>query len=386
MSIENMLDEIAGQAKLFQLCTKDLMDQAKAIVRKDGFKEKLNKVYITGCGDSYFAGIATRDTFIRYAGVHTEVYQALEFSRYICNNGEVDDRAMVISVSSSGKVSRSVEALLRAKECGALSVAVTANSDGPLAKAAVETMAIHIPASVALVPGTQSYAASQLALTCIALALGEELGTISSNKAKETLEYLDRIGECMKKTVEANYELIGKYVDEYYDSIHLYHLLGGGPNVATANFGTMKLLEAAGFDSIPQGIEEWAHSQYFTTRPGVHNVTIVPMGESRDRAFEVMHAVRVMDGKVIAIAEEGDTEVWQHADMVWPICGLNNIKEEFSHFVYAIPLEILAAHLGNKGGEGGILKFAQKPWVKTENFQQIYGSKIVSLAERNGSK
>lgn len=381
-SLELMKEEISSQALLFELCSDDLIKQAKEIAQKHDFVKKINRVYITGCGDSYFAGIACREVFKKYTKIHTEVYQSMEFSRYVCED-EVDDKALVLSVSVSGKVVRTAECAVRAAQKGALSVAITCNQGSMLGKSAAEQIVIDIPDSLAIAPGTRSYAASQYALICLSMALGQEMGTLTKADTQDVLAYIKRIGEAMKKTVEVNFDLVQKYVDVYLDPEHplcikMFHILGSGPNWATAQFGTMKLLEAAGVDSIPQGIEEWAHTQYFTTKPGTHVITIAPRGNSRDRAIEVMQAVSVMDGKKIVIAEENDEELARIADVVFPICGIENMKEEFSNFIYSIPLQILAFAISKKG-IGTAFEFDKKPWKKHENFRQIWGSKLVEL-------
>ncbi len=132
-----MADEIAAQAKLFELCGEDIMKQAGTILEKTGMASKADRVYITGCGDSYCAGLACRDFFAKYAKVHVEVHHAMEFSKYICPT-EVDEKAIVLSISSSGRVARTVECALRAKQMQAYSIGVTSNPDGPLAKIASE--------------------------------------------------------------------------------------------------------------------------------------------------------------------------------------------------------------------------------------------------------
>jgi glucosamine--fructose-6-phosphate aminotransferase (isomerizing) len=386
-SIEIMADEIAAQAKLFELCGDDVMKQVDTILKKTDMVSKINRVYITGCGDSYCAGLACRDFFAKYAKVHVEVHHAIEFSKYICPT-EVDEKAVVLSISSSGRVARTIECALRAKEMNAFSIGVTSNPDGPLAKTATDNIFVNIPNVVGIAPGTQSYIASQLALMCFAIALGKEKGVLNDEDVREIFAYITELGEAMKLTVKNNFDLIRKYLVAYNEEgnsnrIKIFHILGSGPNWGTALFGSMKLLEASGFDSIPQGVEEWAHTQYFTTKPGTHTVVLAPKGGSRSRALEILQAVTVMDGKKIVIGEEHDEELARAADIYLPICGMDCIKEEFSQLIYPIPLELMAMHLSEVLSKQPF-EFDQKPWRRAENFRQIFDSNIESLEEENG--
>lgn len=385
-SMEIMAEEISAQSKVFELCGPDIIKQVNDIFSETDLASKINRVYITGCGDSYLAGLACRDLFVKYAKIHVEVYQAIEFSRYVCPN-EVDDKAVVLSISSSGRVARTIECALRAKEKKAVSIGVTRDPESRLAKTANEKIVVQIPDVVGVAPGTQSYIASQLAIISFAIALGKERGVLTQEEADQIFDYIAEMGPAMKQTVEANFDLIKKYVQAYTEEenpnrIKIFHILGSGPNWGTAQFGSMKLLEASGFDSVPQGIEEWAHTQYFTTKPGTHVIVLAPKGESRDRALEVLQAVGVMDGKKIVIGEESDDELARAADIYFPIVGMENIKEEFTQLIYPIPLELIALHISDALGITPF-EFESKPWRKTENFRQIFESKIVPLSEES---
>lgn len=377
-----LAEEISAQAKVFELYGKDIIEQVNNIFDKTDLASKIERVYITGCGDSFHAGLACRELFNKYTKMNVEIYQAIEFSRYICPS-VVDDKAAVLSISSSGRVARTVECALRAKEKKALSIGVTSNPESPLAKTAMESIVVKIPDVVGVAPGTQSYIASQLAIICFAIVLGERRGVITEAEAAEIFDYISELGNVMRETVNTNFELIKKYIRAYSNPedpnrIKIFHILGSGPNWGTALFGSMKLLEASGFDAIPQYTEEWAHTQYFTTKPGTHVIVLAPKGESRGRALEILQAVSVMDGKKIVIGEEGDEELERAADIYLPICGMKDIKEEFTQLVYPIPLEIIALHMVEALGIQPF-EFETKPWRRAENFRQIFGSEIVPL-------
>ncbi|HYW89323.1 MAG TPA: SIS domain-containing protein, partial [Chloroflexota bacterium] len=65
------------------------------------------RIYLVGCGDSHYAGLATRFAFERWTGIPTEALESLEFSRYAVDGA--DHQALVIAVSNSGRVVRTVE-------------------------------------------------------------------------------------------------------------------------------------------------------------------------------------------------------------------------------------------------------------------------------------
>jgi len=46
-----------------------------------------SRIYLVGCGDSHYAGLATRFAFERWSGIPTEALESLEFSRYAIHAG-----------------------------------------------------------------------------------------------------------------------------------------------------------------------------------------------------------------------------------------------------------------------------------------------------------
>ena len=383
-NVEIMAEHIVAQADMFDKYAQGLYEKCLTFLTKAN--KKINKVYITGCGDSYFAGVCVRDFFIKNTGLHTEAWQALEFSRYVLPQ-EVDENSLVISISASGSVARTAECAIRAGELNALSVGITTNPESRLAKLSPQLLYIELEENLGLAPGTQSYCASLLSLYCLACSLGKINGKLSDKEVEEIFAYISEICKAMRLTAKNDSSLIRKYVETCFgekaiNPINMYHVLGSGPNFGTANFGVMKLLEAAGFDSLAQGIEEWAHSQYFTTKPSTHTIILGAKGESHERAKEILSAVSVMNGKKIIIGEENDSELKDNADVYIPICGMDNIKEEYSGLIYCIPLELLAMHISDVVGHSGF-QFEEKPWIKEENFKQIFHSRIVKLKDED---
>ena len=49
-----------------------------------------SRVYLVGCGDSHYAGLATRFAFERWSGIPTEALESLEFSRYAVHSAPPD--------------------------------------------------------------------------------------------------------------------------------------------------------------------------------------------------------------------------------------------------------------------------------------------------------
>ena len=86
------------------------------------------RIYLVGCGDSLYAGMAARLAFEQLTHIATEAVPALEFSRYLVDY--VPPGSLVITISVSGGVSRTMEAAEWAKrrECWVIGLTGRANS------------------------------------------------------------------------------------------------------------------------------------------------------------------------------------------------------------------------------------------------------------------
>ncbi len=97
----------------------------------------VKRIYVTGCGDSHHAALGAELAFEALAGVPTEALTALQFSRYAAlympESGPQTN--LVIGISVSGEVSRTLEALLQGKIAGATTVALTATPGSRIAGA-----------------------------------------------------------------------------------------------------------------------------------------------------------------------------------------------------------------------------------------------------------
>ena len=93
------------------------------------------QIIITGCGDSWLAGIAAKPVFESVAKMDVKVMRNIEFTRYLGSKmlGYSPNTPLVIAISISGNVSRVVEAVMRAKHYGANTILITNNPNSAAA-------------------------------------------------------------------------------------------------------------------------------------------------------------------------------------------------------------------------------------------------------------
>jgi len=336
-----------------------------------------SRIYLVGCGDSHYCGLATRFAFERWSGIPTEALESLEFSRYAVESAPSD--ALVVAVSNSGRVVRTIECAQVARERGIATLGVTYHADSRLG----QTASMVLPwtyADVGFGPGTLSYTASLVALYALAVRLGEMTGRLTSGS--QTLEAIAASGDAVSATIEASLEPAER-VAAALSPDGLICIIGGGPNYATALFGMAKFIEAAAYPAVGQELEEWAHEQYFCTRQGTSTLVIAPPGKGVDRAREQLQAVRDMDGYGVAVCDSSDEETAALADAVLPVRGGDEL---LSPLVTAVPLELLALRFAQRLGRT-MLGFDDDR-RRAVNFRQIFGSSddIVAAGVSNNAE
>ena len=76
VTIEDMITEIESQSLAVPAVIKTIMPQVEAL--DPSVFTEAEHIYITGCGDSYYAGLAARYAFERFTRLPTQPHPALE--------------------------------------------------------------------------------------------------------------------------------------------------------------------------------------------------------------------------------------------------------------------------------------------------------------------
>ncbi|MBI9045018.1 MAG: SIS domain-containing protein [Anaerolineaceae bacterium] len=363
---QNMLAGITAQVPFVQNSPKSIYTNIKESL---ALKEAPEKVFLTGCGDSLYCGMAARFAFQEWSGIQTEAVYALEFSRYLVKHAPKN--SLVLAVSNSGIVSRTMETLIQGRKYGLITIAATSNLKEGISQEAEFTIDLAY-SERRFAPGTSSYMASLIVQFCLAIYLAEVNGKFSPMQVEEKLSEISALSDAMQSTIDANLPIMESLVKQ----INLQHkiiFIGAGPNHGTAHFSMAKVIEASLIGAVGQELEEWAHEQYFITDENTYTFVLAQPGASVERAREQIMAVKDMGSKCIVICDPQDEETAAMADIVAPVHG--TFDEMLSPILYCIPAEIFAFHFAVE--HNTVMLGFNNPKVKEVNFRQIFGSKIL---------
>ncbi len=293
----------------------------------------LRRIVMTGCGDSLAVMIGARLLFERVLGLPCEPIQALDFAYYA--KADLGPDTLVITLSSSGITTRTVEAALMARARGARTLAL---SNTPGSALLVESdHGLLVRAERRGWPTQASTAALALLLQFaldLATALGRPRELIAGLR-----QALDAVPDQIATVIAAHEDTIAALArHDAHRAIYLF--AGGGPAYACALFGAAKVKECSPDHAIAVPLEEFHH--YNSQKPGDPLFVIAPRGPSVARARDTAFEGKRWGGRVYAIVSDGETSLDPHADAV---LHLPTVAEEMSGLVYCVPLQLFAYHL-----------------------------------------
>ena len=313
----------------------------------------LQRIFVTGCGDSHHASLSTEFAMESLTGVPVEPMNAFQFARYaagfIPRSGPKTN--LVVGISVSGAVSHTVEAVRMGGQAGAITAGLTANPQGDLARNSgivleVPAFPLPIPEGV-VIPGVRSYFTNQISLLLIAVRIAEVRGALTDAQAKEVCSEIRSLSEAIAETVQACAAPAKQIVEDTMGARE-FVFAGSGPNFGTALFSAAKILEASGDSAVGQDVEEWAHLQYFAREAATPTFIITAGDRDLSRAEEVAVAAKAIKRRLFVTAPVSCKKLIQTADGHLPI---PSVRELFSPIVTAIPGELIAAFRAEAMGE-----------------------------------
>ena len=341
-SIEVMRDEIATIPAVIADQAVRLRPAIRELARE--FGPGLAELVLTGCGDSHFAGIATRLAIQRATGLRVAATEALEFVRYDIRGISLEPAPMLLAVSYSGEVGRTIEAVEAAADLGWRTVAFTGRPEGRLARAAASAILMEVP-TLGFSPGTSTYVAMLTALAVLGAELARARGRAAEANALD--DALARTPDLAATTLELA-EGPARQAAELLAAAPISTFIGAGPSRASAAFGAAKLFEGPQRYGVVQDLEEWAHEQYFISGPGTPIVVIAPSGASRDRATELLAEMAFIGAPAILVGDEVDDGSASDAVLWLPIA--TGLPESMSPLLTCLPLAQAAFFVAERLG------------------------------------
>jgi len=323
----------------------DTFKQGKAIIEE--LVEELNRtsmdrILLTGCGDSLFVSEICRFAFEEFVGMSTEAIPALELARY----RKLDGNDVVIASSASGRTSRTIEAVKRAKSQGAYVVSITNNISGILAQLSDWILLTKCSPPIGRSPSKTSTTALLL-LFMLAVRIANRLHRINGLRYEQLMEQLENLPHIVETCIRQN-EARVKETAAALKNCENFHFIGGGPGLGVAKLGSAKIKELSLGHAEAVELEEFCHYQILIVSKDTPSILVLPPGASYDRGLDVLEGLDEVGARTVLVSDADDEFIRKNAFTTFEIEG--NLNEIFSSIPYTVPLQLFAYHLAIQKG------------------------------------
>ncbi|CAN98385.1 put. Sugar isomerase domain containing protein [Sorangium cellulosum So ce56] len=339
-----MAREIQALASDLRALAGPLEEQVRALLSPPAWAS-IDEVYLVGSGDSHHAACAAEMAFEEIGGVACAAMSSQRFLEYggARMRRRSPQRALVIATSASGGTPRVIQAVERAREGGAATIALTCTADSAVTRAADRAVVATLPEKERS-PGIRTYQASLLGMLLVAIRLSEARGAADAGALRQEIVALADAVDATRRAVEGRCREAAERVADAPAMV----MLGSGPSHGTARFGAAKMVEATGLLTVGEDVEEWWHVERFAYPVDMPLFVIAPPGRAHRRASEIAEAARGLGRRVFAVVHEADTEVSRHAILTLPVAG--EAREAFSPLLYHLFAGYVASHVAERLG------------------------------------
>ena len=301
----------------------------------------LNKIFIIGCGSAYHVGVIGKYVIEKLSGIPVEVDLASEF-RY--RGPIIGKNDLVIIISQSGETADTLAALREAKKNGCRILSVVNVVGSSIARESDDVLYTWAGPEIA-VATTKAYSTQMQALYLIGLYLAKAKHTVSPDNQAKIIAELEKIPDKISEILK-NPEDIQHYASRHYNAKDVF-FIGRGLDYCVALEGSLKLKEISYIHSEAYAAGELKHGTISLIEDGTLVIALATQSDIFDKMLSNIKEVRTRGAKVMAIAQEGNTEIEKESDYV---IYIPKTLDLLAPAETVIPLQIFSYYMAvNKG-------------------------------------
>jgi glutamine---fructose-6-phosphate transaminase (isomerizing) len=309
----------------------------------------IEKLIIAASGSSRHAGLAGEIMIEDLSGVAVDVEYASEYC-YRSTHAAVDPIVMV--VTQSGETADTIAAQREALTRGVKTIAVSNVAEATIPREASAALITGAGPELA-VPATKSFTTQLTVLYLMALFLARKRGRMTSEVTRSYLQRLLRLPDAIENNLR-DWDNRAEQFGQRHFQAEKFLYLGRGVHYAIAREGALKLKEIS-----------YAHAEGYPAGELKHGpnalvdeklpVVVLATYDDHDpdsvlryrRTLDVMKEVKSRQGRLVAVATEGDHEVTGIAEEVFFVPPA---PELLLPIVEVIPLQLFAYHVATQKG------------------------------------
>ena len=295
----------------------------------------LNRIIITACGTSYYAGMVGEYLIEDLAGVPVEVEYASEF-RY--RNPIIKPGTLVLVISQSGETADTLAALREAKTKGATVLGICNAVGSTIARESDGGVYLHAGPEIG-VASTKAFTSQVAVLAMIALLLGRER-RVSAEQGIEFARAISSIPQQIEETLKLS-DQIRIIAKKYVDAKNFLYL-GRHYNYPVAMEGALKLKEISYIHAEGYPAAEMKHGPIALIDEKMPVVVIAPKDSLFDKVLSNVREIKARGGRIIVVTTTDCSEISEFAD---DVIFVPKVEKSLMPLITCVPLQLLAYHI-----------------------------------------
>lgn len=298
------------------------------------------RIYLAGCGTSFYAVRSCKQLYETLTGIHTEAAQAYDFARY--QSGELlGPDTMIVTFSTAGDTEAVLQVVRKARSHGCYCVAVTAVGKSPVAEASDAVLLTGATDEVSI-PRTKAQSQGLIVLAALGIFLAQFLGRGGRDGTAAGLAQLQHAIAGAVEIIRGQDASI-RELAETYKTCGSVFVVASGPNVGTAEAGSLMITEMAKIHSLADQFENFLHGRDREFDPHDPVILLYTGALTRERVLDFLAVTRHTGAPTILVTDCTDPEVEGMADHVIRVPG--GTDEEYTPISFITPLHLFANHL-----------------------------------------
>jgi glucosamine--fructose-6-phosphate aminotransferase (isomerizing) len=335
-----MIKEIHEQPQIIHQTLSAYISESGIMTELDIPEDEEPTILYLACGSSYYSSLVHEHIMDRlgYRNVKCQIASEFGFS------SRVKEGTWAIGISQSGETADTLEAIKKAKNQGAKTIAITNVVGSTITRVADHTLYVRAGPEIS-VAATKSFIAQVIIGYLLALSIAPFESYVNRYIKEKLVKELQLVSSKVKQILDAE-QMIAKMATDLAKYGNIF-IIARGVNYPAALEGALKLKEIAYIhaEAFPAG--ELKHGPFALLRDNTPVLAIATPDETYQSLLTSIKEVRARSSPVIAIAEEGDKNIEQVANKV---IYTPKVEPLLSPITNTVILQLLAYYTAKERG------------------------------------
>jgi len=334
-----MVKEIFEQPEVIGHTLANYVDLAGRTIKLDAFGldfANLPRLTISACGTAFYAGMAAKYWFEKYARLPVDVDIASEF-RY--REAPLAEDGLALFISQSGETADTLAALQYCKDNDQKIASIVNVQESTIARASDIVIPIFAGTEVG-VASTKAFTCQLTVLACLAIAAGRARGHLSAEEENELVSSLIGVPRHVAEITNRSDEIhdVAKRIVSARDIL----FLGRGINYPIALEGALKLKEISYIHAEGYAAGELKHGPIALVDDNVPVIIVAPRDNLFEKTVSNMQEVAARGGQIIMITDADESD--GIGTKLFDLIHVPKADSFINPLLYAIPVQLLAYH------------------------------------------